>query len=127
MLKLILNYWQNNALFWALIVTLGITIGSLINPSYIAYPGVKISDKVLHFGAYIVLILSWLVYVKKNRVSINHWLVLIYLVVFGIIIELSQRYLTQSRTGEIWDIMSNTLGLFMGLMIFNFWIKKFIH
>ena len=127
MLKHILNYWQNNALILALIVTVGISVGSLINPSYITNAGIRLSDKILHTGSYIILMLAWLMFINATTIKISQWHVLFILIIFGIILELIQVNLTQSRTGEFGDVLANTLGLIMGLLLFNFWLKKLIH
>ncbi|PIE48013.1 MAG: hypothetical protein CSA40_01795 [Flavobacteriales bacterium] len=101
--------------------------GSLINSSRIADAGIKISDKVLHASAYTVLMISWLMYTTYAPIKVKDGLLFIILAIFGIIIELLQGSLTQSRTGDFLDVIANIIGLIIGLLIFKYLIKGFLH
>jgi VanZ family protein len=43
---------------------------------------------------------------------------------YGIVIELLQEYVFIKRTGEILDAIADALGAFIGLWIYNYWIKR---
>ncbi len=101
--------------------------GSLMNSSHIADVGIKVSDKFLHASAYVVLMISWLMYTTYAPRKVKDGLLFIILAVFGIIIELLQGSLTQSRTGDFLDVIANITGLIIGLLIFKYLIKGFLH
>jgi VanZ family protein len=71
-----------------------------------------------------ILIVAWLIANQNLKKSYSIWKVFIILVLFGIIIELLQRLLTQYRTMDWKDALANTLGLFIGLMLHNFYFKR---
>ncbi|MCG1034942.1 VanZ family protein [Polaribacter sp. DS7-9] len=80
------------------------------------------SDKVYHLIAYFSLSISWLFsFYKKKSIKL---LIIISCVIYGIIIEVLQSILTEYRTGDYKDILANTLGIVLGLLIFNLIIKK---
>ncbi len=44
--------------------------------------------------------------------------------IYGIILELLQSTITTHRTGDFLDVLANTFGILMGLLIFNQISKK---
>jgi VanZ family protein len=79
-------------------------------------------DKVYHCIAYFTLTISWLLaYYKKPK---KKYLIVICCIIFGIIIELLQSKLTNYRTGDYLDVLANSLGVLLALMIFNLISKK---
>ncbi|WP_405610003.1 VanZ family protein [Polaribacter sp. Asnod1-A03] len=80
------------------------------------------SDKVYHLIAYFSLSFSWLIsFYKKKSIKLQ---IIISCIIYGIIIEVLQSELTEYRTGDYKDILANTLGIVLGLLIFNQIIKK---
>ena len=85
---------------------------------------VKISsiDKVYHLIAYLTLTLCWLFsFYRKPSLK---YIIIILCILFGIIIEILQSTLTVYRTADYKDIIANTVGIVLGLLIFNQIIKK---
>jgi len=84
---------------------------------------ISYSDKIYHLIAYFSLSFSWLFsYYKKNNIKS---IIIILCIVYGIIIEILQSTLTVYRTGDFRDVLANTLGIVLGLLVFNLIIKKF--
>ncbi len=84
-------------------------------------------DKVFHLFAYITLMLLWSKYAKKlySKTNINKILSItaILLTIYGIIIEVLQSKLTNTRMLEISDIVANLIGIAFGIIIFKYIIK----
>jgi VanZ family protein len=111
---------KGNIYIIAIIVTLSILYLSLVKmPSYDV--GIANLDKLQHCFAYFTLSSSWLlVFYKKNK---KH-LIVGSCILFGIIIEILQNKLTDHRTGDYLDIIANSTGVFLGLLILNQISKK---
>ncbi|WP_223267151.1 VanZ family protein [Polaribacter sp. IC073] len=78
-------------------------------------------DKWQHCLAYFTLSLSWLFAVYKEN---KKYLIVFACVVFGIIIEILQHTLTNYRTGDYFDVIANSLGVLIGLLVYNQVFKK---
>lgn len=121
MLKRIKTLLKDNSIFLALAITIGILCLSLIK---MPKTDIQISniDKFYHSFAYFVLAISWLfTYRKKPKVK---YLVVIGCIIFGIIIEVFQNALTDYRTGDYLDVLANSFGVVLALLIFNVFSKK---
>lgn len=85
-------------------------------------PSISGIDKWGHGFAYFTLTISWLfTFYKKPR---KKYYVIIACIIYGIIIEILQSKLTSYRTGDYLDILANTTGVLMALLIFNQILKK---
>ena len=107
------------------IFAIGITLG-IIGLSLLKVPStginVKNIDKAYHSLAYFTLAISWLFtfYKKPNK----KYVIVVICILFGIIIEVLQMYLTTYRTGEYLDVLANSIGVLIALIIFNIIFKK---
>ena len=121
MLKPIKTLLKDNILYIAVIITIAIACLSLIKvPSY--QPSFKEVDKVEHIFAYFTLTLSWLfTFIKQPNKKIY---IVIACVIYGIIIEILQSSLTIYRTGDFKDVLANSFGVVLALLIFNQILKK---
>lgn len=124
MLKLIKRCLLNNLLLIALFVTVAIVFLSLINTNQLPQTEVKVSDKVLHAFAYMVLFWVWMAVFRKDRHIKTAILLFITLVAFGILLEFLQGTLTDYRTADWKDALANTTGLLLGWISFEFIYKK---
>jgi len=107
------------------IIALGITI-SIVCLSLLKIPETQVKitniDKVYHSIAYFTLTISWLIaYYKKSQIK---YIIVICCIIFGIIIELLQSTLTDYRTGEYLDVIANSSGVLLALLIFSLISKK---
>lgn len=119
MLKLILRWWQTNALTIA-ILTLCIILGlSLMNTGSMPIKTFDQSDKLGHFIAYFVLVCTWLMVVVTKKIRIHKGILFILLAGFGILIEWIQSILTTYRTADYKDAIANTIGLILGFIVFH--------
>jgi VanZ family protein len=84
--------------------------------------GVSNIDKMYHLIAYFTLSMCWLLaFYKKPSLK---YIIISICIVFGIIIEVLQQKLTLYRTGDYKDAIANTIGILLGLLIFNLFFKK---
>ena len=104
----------------AFYVLLGVlTVLSLIEIEF-KIPEVEISflDKMLHAGAYAVLMMTGGIYYLsgKDPQTLNRHLRIlgVLLIGFGILIEVLQKVLPVNRWFEIWDVAANIAGVFLG-------------
>jgi len=118
MLRDIKNLLERNALWLAVLATLGVAILSLgAVPKLNIGLDLKSSDKYLHFIAYFSLCLLWF-FALKDRLHryIFRILIPVGLILYGIILEGMQGGLTTYRTADIYDAIANTAGV-LGAMI----------
>jgi VanZ family protein len=79
-------------------------------------------DKLYHLFAYFVLSSCWLFsFYKKPALK---YIIILFCIIYGIIIEVLQDTLTLYRTGDFKDVLANTLGIILGLLVFNQFLKK---
>lgn len=84
------------------------------------------SDKVFHTIAYFIFTIVWyLFFTYKNKISTKKAIIItvIYAIVFGIIIEILQHTLTQYRQADINDVIANTLGAILAVLIIKLVLK----
>lgn len=89
--------------------------------------GVDFADKIFHFCAYIVLSMLWFyTCFKFFKLERNKALTTAVLgaVVFGIVIEVLQKELTDYRSFEFYDALANTLGALLTAFIIKVKAKK---
>jgi VanZ family protein len=118
MLRDIKNLLERNALWLAVLATLGVAILSLgAVPKLNIGLDLKSSDKYLHFIAYFSLCLLWF-FALKDRLHryIFRILIPLGLILYGIILEGMQGGLTTYRTADVYDAVANTAGV-LGAMI----------
>lgn len=107
----------------ALIYTIALAIVCLIKLTNLPNTGISFADKIFHFLAYALFMLLWYVAFsfslnfEKNK-SILYALFLA--VIFGIIIELLQDTMTDSRALDVYDIAANTLGAVLVALVLQF-------
>jgi VanZ family protein len=125
MLKPIKSLLEDNAIYIAIFFTISITIGSLVKSDFIVVKSISVSDKTYHLIAYFLLMLSWLyVFCKKETFQKNVKYVILGCIIFGIIIEILQGVTTSYRTASYLDIVANTIGVLLAVVIFHVFEKK---
>lgn len=99
------------------------------------YPGNKIPkspflnfDKLVHLGVYFILsiMLCYWFYTKddKNSTSIKtSVLIILFGIFYGGFMEMLQEYIFINRSGNWYDFFANTIGAFLGVILFPFVLK----
>ena len=125
MLKPIKSLLENNAIYIAVFITISILFGSLVKSEFIVVESISVSDKTYHLIAYFLLMLSWLyAFLKKEKFQEHVKYIILACFIFGIIIEILQGVITSYRTASYLDILANTIGVLLALVIFHVFEKK---
>jgi VanZ family protein len=99
---------------WLLVI--GVVVGSLMPGSSV--PDLRLSDKVLHAGAYFLLMI-WFAGLYRRKV---HPVIAVVLVLLGVALDLLQAT-TRTRSLEIGDIAADGAGILVGLALSFWWLE----
>ena len=124
MRKLIKILLKDKIIFIAIFIAIAIGFLSLIKAPE---PPIQISyqDKIYHIIAYFTLALTWMLsYPVSRQKKMIKYVIAFGCVFYGIIIEVLQTTLTTYRTASLLDILANSVGVFIALLIFNSIYKK---
>lgn len=101
-------------LFWVILIT----VLSLVSFRKIPKIAIENSDKYVHFAFYFVLtILLFINLFQKWKITKSIFFSIIVAIIYGIIIEVLQESLTQTRKAEINDVFFNVLGTLIGAFL----------
>ncbi|WP_084530210.1 VanZ family protein [Flavobacterium cucumis] len=93
-------------------------IGSLARINSIPNISIVGNDKMVHFIFYFVLFLLWFVALnRKKKENRLNFCILIFILIFGIIIEVLQGMFTQNRQADFSDIVANFGGVLLGFFV----------
>ncbi len=82
-------------------------------------------DKVVHFGMYLTLMLSLLFEHRYTNNQLKGQLLMAILpAAYGILLEIIQKYFTETRSGDIVDALFNIIGVLVALTLWRFFIKN---
>ncbi|TVZ52235.1 VanZ family protein [Dokdonia sp. Hel_I_53] len=115
-----------------IVYTIALTVGSLIKPVVIKASFSHV-DKLIHLCAYLGLAFLWMSFYQLQKRSFTpevnfskiHFVIAVMIIVYGIIIEVLQGGITNYRTPDVWDVLANTIGVFIGSLIFVIIFKNF--
>ena len=108
------------ALFW----TIAITIASLVSLSNMPRVNVLGKDKTVHFLFYFVLTLTWNFALQKKYKNWALKYIIVFVVIgYGIVIEVLQEVLTKTRQADLYDVIANSAGTLVALIVI-FWLKN---
>ena len=87
-----------------------------------SFPG---ADKIVHAGIYgVFTILLTKDYLRINTMKwLNVAILLLAILVYSIVIEMIQLFLTNYRTGEVLDVVANTGGILFGAALVIIYLK----
>ena len=125
MLQHIKKLLEHNALYIAIAVTIFIAYLSLSSEAKLDLGFTfKSKDKIYHAIAYFTLAFTWL-FAFRNSYSNNRFkiLALCILTFYGIILEGLQGTITNYRTSDLYDAIANFLGVLLGIIVFNSFLK----
>ena len=79
------------------------------------------TDKLVHLFLYTVLSFLLLIENKKSK---RIFVLMLFAISYGILMELAQHFLTIYRSFDIFDILSNSTGVIIGYFIYKYYIIK---
>ena len=116
---------ERSLLFLSVCLSLGIVFLSLTRLGQIAPSGFTQIDKLYHFAAYFVLAFSWLLSLVNERFNLEKVLwTATGIILFGIILEVFQKYMTDYRTLDYADALANSAGVLVAVLFFSFFFEK---
>lgn len=79
-------------------------------------------DKVVHFIFYFVMVITGIYAVMEysgTKIKIKYVFLgmLVFSILYGIIIEVLQYGITENRQGDVLDVLANSLGAIVGLLL----------
>jgi VanZ family protein len=127
MLQRIKKLLEHNLLTLAVLATIIIAVLSLTAIPKINFGlEIKSSDKILHILAYFTLSMVWFLALQKKMSNLYSRFFLIFsIVIYGIILEVLQGGITNYRTGDFYDVIANTIGVLLAVLLINKFISWF--
>lgn len=105
-------------------------MGSLISTNTITKVNIELSDKTLHTVAYFFLSVVWAIYATLSFHKISKTKIILFtsvlIFIYGMIIEVIQENFVPTRQADILDVLANTIGILLGILIFNLSIKNIL-
>lgn len=123
----IIKHLLERKFFWlALIWTFVITVASLVSVNSFSKIKSVGNDKIVHFLFYLFFVILWGL-VKRQNDSNRKYYLFVFLVAmsYGLIIEVLQEILTNTRQADFYDFLANTMGAFVGLIVLLYFKNKF--
>lgn len=113
-MKIIKHLSERNYLYLAVIWAVLIAVLSLVSLNSISKEiNISSNDKFFHFVFYAILTVLLLLYKRKTKYNL---LIILFVIIYGIIIEILQALLTTNREADIYDAIANSLGAITGLV-----------
>ena len=107
----------------AVLITIGVAVLSLWERPYLPPPVWSLGDKVLHGLMYTAMAVTWMIPVVKYPISniqspiIQSISVWFGVTAYGALMEIMQRYCTQTRSGEMADVYADAIGALLGVAV----------
>ena len=122
--KIIKHLSERNFLFFAIVWTVFITVASLVSFNSVPKVAIPGNDKLVHFLFYFFFVVFWSIALHKNFYSKKYsFIIVVFAIVYGIIIEVLQELLTTTREPDLYDVFANALGAIIGY--FGFYCLKY--
>ena len=116
MLKHIKNLFKDNIFVITILITIGIACLSFIKTPKTDLDFIS-ADKLYHLFAYFILTICWLFTLHKY--SFLKYTIGIVCVIYGILIEFLQETFTIHRTSDYKDVLANTIGIILAIIVYN--------
>ena len=111
---------KKQSLFISVFYSILLTAASLLKVNAVTDEFPSNSDKVFHALAYSIFTVLWFItfYYKTNLKKTKALsLSVLFAIIFGILIEVLQGVLTQSRQMELNDVIANTIGAIIAAIV----------
>lgn len=110
-------------LFIAILYTIFVLVVSLVKFDKPPKLSISNTDKIVHFGIYFVFTIVWFMCFIETKVpkSVTKSIVKAagLAFVFGVLIEVLQHINPIARSGDINDVIANTLGIIVAILVLN--------
>lgn len=106
------------AVFW----TLTIAVLCLVSFNKMPKVGIKSADKYVHITFHFVFTILWFFALRQKaafkKIALK---VFLYSIIYGILIEILQATFTLTRKADIYDVLANTTGAGLAVLILYFY------
>jgi len=99
------------AILWTLVVTY-LSLATFEDVS--SDIEVPYKDKLAHFTFYMMFVVLWALFFKQSKYNYK---ILFAAIGYGIVMEICQQLFTTTRSADIFDVIANTTGAIVGLLI----------
>ncbi len=118
------------ALFLAIVYTIVLTLASLIPLGDLSVGAFSPTDKMLHLGANFFLAMVWMLFyllkMEQKQNYISAFIVIsVFVIIFGMLIEVLQGALTTYRQPDWADVLANSIGVLIALVL-SIFFQKFL-
>ena len=113
------QYWKTIA--WLAIVFFMSTMKIPLAPG-VPLINIPHFDKIIHFSLYFILVSIWMIddYKKTKFFKGKNLVVIVILsVLYGGLMEILQKIVVQDRSGDILDVLANTVGVLVAFLLFK--------
>ena len=111
------------ALALVVLYFIALTAFSLINLGDIPNLGSSFDDKIYHFVAYAMFTLLLYNYLNAVPIKSSIFYTILIATGYGILMEVLQNLITESRVSDIYDIMANFFGIIFGAITISIYKK----
>lgn len=120
-------HWR--AIIWLVLIFVGCLLPGSDLPNTSFFSKIPYFDKIVHFGIYFVFILLLMAgFIRQfdGKLWKSILFSLTIALVCGALIEILQSQMHAGRTGDMYDMLANTSGAILGLLLFHplRWILK---
>ncbi|MDB4174390.1 VanZ family protein [Bacteroidia bacterium] len=117
----------NRAILPAVLWTLFIASSCLLPASAFkkfTFDSLSQLDKLIHLILYVVFVMLWALSLKRVLTIKEKLVLLLVSVAYGVLIEVLQSAMALGRAYDIDDIIANTAGCFLGILLMSFIARK---
>lgn len=117
----------NRAILPAVLWTLFIASSCLLPASAFkkfTFDSLSQLDKLIHLILYVVFVMLWALSLKRVLTIKEKLVLLLVSVAYGVLIEVLQSAMALGRSYDIDDIIANTVGCFLGILLMSFIARK---
>lgn len=114
----------------AILWTIVITFLSLATFDSSFGGGIKIpnKDKIVHFVFYFLFVILWNFSFDFKKFHIKKgFIILVIAIVYGILMEFLQATFTKDRTADVLDVLANSTGAIIGLILTRIYLQNKTH
>lgn len=92
------------------LVTISSEVGSTIKIEY--------KDKYVHFAFYFVFVVLWYQYLNNKLTKRRTQLIVLFSAIgYGVLMEICQGLFTTTRAADILDVLANSIGAIIGILV----------
>jgi VanZ family protein len=112
------------AIFWFIVTIVLMTLPASDIPSSSFLDEIYI-DKWVHIGMFSILVfLTSFPFYKKRYSSSVYFKITLAAIVYGVAMEFVQRYFTEGRSFDVWDMVADAAGAFIGFIFIKWIIRR---